>query len=270
MPDARRRDLRRWHDRRRRRGPAGALTGGLAVVAVASAIVLATAPGASAPTGPATSALAPDGPADRQDAASRSAERTDEAEPAAPQSDPTSSDGAEVAPDPAPDGSGPAAPGVDGAASGGDGAAAPAPAPAPGPAAEPEPQPAAAVASADDPGAAMAADVVTLTNQRRGEAGLAPLGVSACATEQAVARAGVLVAEGRFEHDPLGPVLDACRAGTVGENLSLGYPSAQAAVAGWMGSPGHRENILRASYAQVGVGCVPGGRGWLCAQVFVG
>ena len=102
------------------------------------------------------------------------------------------------------------------------------------------------------------------------EAGLAPLGVSACATEQAVARAGVLVAEGRFEHDPLGPVLDACRAGTVGENLSLGYPSAQAAVAGWMGSPGHRENILRASYAQVGVGCVPGGRGWLCAQVFVG
>ncbi|WP_205601504.1 CAP domain-containing protein, partial [Cellulomonas iranensis] len=147
----------------------------------------------------------------------------------------------------------------------GDGAAAPAPA------AEPEPPLApAAVASADDPGAAMAADVVTLTNERRAEAGLAPLGVSACATEQAVARAGVLVAEGRFEHDPLGPVLDACRAGTVGENLSLGYPSAQAAVAGWMGSPGHRENILRASYAQVGVGCVPGGRGWLCAQVFVG
>ena len=56
----------------------------------------------------------------------------------------------------------------------------------------------------------------------------------------------------------------------MGENLSLGYPSAQAAVAGWMDSPGHRENLLRGTFTQIGVGCVQGQRGWLCAQVFVG
>lgn len=113
-------------------------------------------------------------------------------------------------------------------------------------------------------------EVVALTNAARREAGLTELTVSTCATEQAVARASVLVDEGRFEHDPLDPVVKACEVGAVGENLSLGYPDAQAAVEGWLASPGHRENILRPGYTAIGVGCVEGDNGVLCAQVFLG
>jgi hypothetical protein len=39
----------------------------------------------------------------------------------------------------------------------------------------------------------------------------------------------------------------------VGENLALGYRSGQATVAGWMGSPGHRENILQRGFNEVGI-----------------
>ncbi|GEA86560.1 CAP domain-containing protein [Cellulomonas cellasea] len=113
-----------------------------------------------------------------------------------------------------------------------------------------------------------AATLVTLTNQQRAAAGLPALAVSDCATQQAVARAALLVAENRFEHDPLGPILTACRARSVGENIALGYPTPAAMMTGWMNSEGHRANILR-SYTSVGIGCVSGPRGMLCAQVFV-
>ncbi|WP_447587079.1 CAP domain-containing protein [Cellulomonas persica] len=124
----------------------------------------------------------------------------------------------------------------------------------------------------DEPSAntAYAEAVVELTNAARREAGLAELAVSPCATEQAVSRAAVLVAEDRFEHDPLDPVVKSCAAGAVGENLALGYPDAQAAVEGWLASTGHRENILRPGYTSIGVGCVTGEHGPLCAQVFLG
>ena len=84
-----------------------------------------------------------------------------------------------------------------------------------------------------------------------------------------MARAAVLVAQGRFEHDPLGPILAACGGNGVGENLALGYPTPEAMTAGWMASPGHRENILRA-YAATGIGCVEAPTGMLCSQVFLG
>ncbi|WP_448629287.1 CAP domain-containing protein [Cellulomonas soli] len=55
-----------------------------------------------------------------------------------------------------------------------------------------------------------------------------------------------------------------------GENLALGYADAAATVTGWMNSPGHRENILRAGYTSIGVACTLGSHGQLCAQVFLG
>ncbi|MDM7830188.1 CAP domain-containing protein [Cellulomonas edaphi] len=113
-------------------------------------------------------------------------------------------------------------------------------------------------------------EIVTLTNAERVRAGLPRLAVSSCATKQAASRTAVLVAQDRFEHDPLGPVVEACGTGTVGENLALGYTSAKATVAGWMGSPGHKANILGTQYTKIGVGCTQGPRGPLCAQVFLG
>ena len=113
-------------------------------------------------------------------------------------------------------------------------------------------------------------EIVTRTNAERAAAGLPALEVSPCATEQAASRTATLAAEDRFEHDPLEPVLAACGSSRAGENLALGYPTALAVVAGWMGSDGHRANILGDAYTQIGVGCATGPRGLLCAQVFLG
>ncbi|MGL6342754.1 MAG: CAP domain-containing protein [Waterburya sp.] len=41
---------------------------------------------------------------------------------------------------------------------------------------------------------------------------------------------------------------------TAGENVAAGYLDAEAVVAGWMGSEGHRANILNASFEDLGVG----------------
>ncbi len=48
-----------------------------------------------------------------------------------------------------------------------------------------------------------------------------------------------------------------------GENIAMGYPSADAVVSAWMGSPGHRENILNGIFTEIGVGhAVRNGRNW--------
>ncbi|MBO3088792.1 CAP domain-containing protein [Cellulomonas dongxiuzhuiae] len=259
MPVARRREIRRWRQRRAHRRLRVRLIGSAGVLVVALALILVAAPGAYAPAEQVTAASAGSGDLGdrRQDAASRGAERSPEPEPTTPLPA-TSSAVPETTSEPVP----PTTPA-------GTADAAPDPAPA-APAPQPQAAPAQQAAAPSDKGAAMSAEIVALTNAERAAAGLPTFADSACATQQAAARAALLVAEGRFEHDPLGPVLEACSARTVGENLSLGYASAQAAVTGWMKSPGHRENILRASFSQIGVACAQGSRGWLCAQVFLG
>gem|GEM_PF-1472389 len=235
------------------------LVGAAGVLVVAMTLLLSAAPGAHAPTASVTFALTTGDLVGRvQDIASRSGERTPAPEPTEPLPA-TSSATPETTP--APEQASPAEPAAPTSAAG--------PSPEPQPAAQPAGA-APAAAPPADPGAAMSAEIVTLTNAERVAAGLPELSVSTCAQEQATARSALLVAEGRFEHDPLGPILESCRSGTVGENLSLGYSTASAAVAGWMKSTGHRENILRTSFSQIGVACTSGARGWLCAQVFLG
>ena len=55
---------------------------------------------------------------------------------------------------------------------------------------------------------------------------------------------------------------------TAGENIAHGYATPQAVVNAWMNSPGHRANILNASYTHIGVGYVPSGN--YCTQMFIG
>ncbi|HNW05179.1 MAG TPA: SafA/ExsA family spore coat assembly protein [Oscillospiraceae bacterium] len=55
---------------------------------------------------------------------------------------------------------------------------------------------------------------------------------------------------------------------TAGENIAMGYKTPQAVVDAWMNSPGHRANILNASYTQIGVGYVASGSYW--TQEFIG
>ncbi len=44
--------------------------------------------------------------------------------------------------------------------------------------------------------------------------------------------------------------------GSTSENIGVGYHSAASAVDGWMGSPGHKANILRTDRREIGVGYV--------------
>jgi len=157
------------------------------------------------------------------------------------------------------------------AAAPGAGSAAAPVVPAPAPVAPPPAQPTTEPPVVPAPQTALSNEIVVLTNAERAKGGLAPLTVSACLTDQINHRTAVLVQEGRFEHDPLQPVVDACGMGSgMGENLILGYSSAAAAVQGWMDSPGHRDNLMNPRYTKIGVGCTLGPRGQLCGQIFTG
>ena len=46
---------------------------------------------------------------------------------------------------------------------------------------------------------------------------------------------------------------------TYGENIAAGQATINAVVDGWMASDGHCANIMNASFADIGVACVPGG-----------
>jgi len=50
-----------------------------------------------------------------------------------------------------------------------------------------------------------------------------------------------------------------------GENIAMGFGSSVAVFNAWMASPGHRANILKPAYTQMGLGHVSAG-GWWCQQ----
>lgn len=55
---------------------------------------------------------------------------------------------------------------------------------------------------------------------------------------------------------------------SAGENIAKGYATPHEVVNAWMRSPGHRANILNASFTRIGVGYVSAGRHW--TQMFIG
>jgi uncharacterized protein YkwD len=112
-------------------------------------------------------------------------------------------------------------------------------------------------------------DVVSGTNAERSSRGLRALSTEACVDRYAEQQAARMAAERRMYHQDLGPILRACNLRTVGENVAYGYPSGSAVMGGWMGSSGHRANILNSSYRLLGVGAAQSSDGrWYAAQVF--
>lgn len=55
---------------------------------------------------------------------------------------------------------------------------------------------------------------------------------------------------------------------SAGENIAMGYSTPAQVVNGWMNSPGHRANILNASFTHIGIGYVADGNYW--TQMFIG
>ncbi|WP_217251571.1 CAP domain-containing protein [Streptomyces sp. AC602_WCS936] len=120
--------------------------------------------------------------------------------------------------------------------------------------------------------------VADLTNRERVRAGLPALAVDPRLTAAAQAHSANMVARDFYSHtDPDGgkPWDRAAAAGaarrTVGENIACGQRSPADVVEGWMNSPGHRANILKADFTHIGIGLAGGGRaGTYWTQLFGG
>ncbi len=104
-------------------------------------------------------------------------------------------------------------------------------------------------------------------NQARASHGLAPVAYSSALDKAAGGLAVTMARLGVMDHGAGGTTLTGRLAAVgyhwraAGENIAAGYATVAAVVAGWMGSPGHRANILNPAYTELGVGLAraPGG-----------
>lgn len=132
-----------------------------------------------------------------------------------------------------------------------------------------------------DPGdlefdAGAATEIFDLLNRARLDAGEDPLAWSAALAVVAEGHAVEMYTAGYFSHlSPVtGTVGDRLEGAGItyvvaGENLALAASAADVHD-GLMGSPGHRENILRPEFRRVGVAVVAGPLGLMAVQVFTG
>ncbi|HLM83851.1 MAG TPA: CAP domain-containing protein [Candidatus Bathyarchaeia archaeon] len=122
--------------------------------------------------------------------------------------------------------------------------------------------------------------VIGLTNDERKNNGRKPLRENSELHAAAEKKAQDILAKQYFAHetpDGKGPEYFVSSAGysyiMIGENLALGnFADDRALVAGWMASPGHRENILRPQFQEIGVavarGDYEGKTTWVAVQEF--
>jgi hypothetical protein len=107
--------------------------------------------------------------------------------------------------------------------------------------------------------------IIALTNQQRAANGLGALATNSELNSAANAKAQDMFAKNYWSHyspDGTGPWYWITAAGydysSAGENLAKDFSTSQGVVDGWMASPAHRDNILNASYADIGVAAVNG------------
>ncbi len=103
-------------------------------------------------------------------------------------------------------------------------------------------------------------------NAVRAAAGVAPLALCGTLTVAAQGHAEDMADAGYFSHDsadgrsPGDRLRSAGYDGrTWGENIAAGYSDVTAVMAGWVDSPGHYANLVRASFTHLGVGRADGG-----------
>lgn len=121
-------------------------------------------------------------------------------------------------------------------------------------------------------------DLLALTNNERAQAGLPPLRYSPALGQAAQLHAEDMVDNNFFSHTGSDGSSVGSRARAngyaysyVGENIAAGSPNPAGALEQWMNSPGHRGNILKPEYTEIGFGYVsdpssPYGHYWV--QVF--
>lgn len=112
-----------------------------------------------------------------------------------------------------------------------------------------------------DPNVDFITGVVNLTNSFRAQNGLAPLTLDPRLNAAAQAHSTDMALNDYFGHTELNGSQPSDRAKAVGypssfigENIGAGYTTPEAAVNGWINSPGHRANLLNSDYREIGVG----------------
>lgn len=121
-------------------------------------------------------------------------------------------------------------------------------------------------------------EVVSLVNQERARAGCGPVSPNGALDAAAQGHSADMATNDYFSHTSLDgrSFADRIRAagysgGTIGENIAAGQGSAASVMASWMGSSGHRANILNCSFRHIGVGLARGGSyGTYWTQTFGG
>lgn len=108
------------------------------------------------------------------------------------------------------------------------------------------------------------ARIVTLVNLERTRRGLRALRLSSCADNYSERWSARMAVVSRMSHQAQTPILRACHARLVGENVAYGNVSADQMMSMWMHSPGHRANILKPAFTHLGVAAVrtSSGRWW--------
>ncbi|MBE6638414.1 MAG: hypothetical protein E7616_03020 [Ruminococcaceae bacterium] len=108
--------------------------------------------------------------------------------------------------------------------------------------------------------------VVELVNIERAKYGLKPLTLSVKLSDGARLKSKDMHDKKYFSHTSptYGSPFDMMKSlgityRTAGENIAMGYHSPEAVVEAWMNSEGHRANILKASYTEIGVGYIADG-----------
>ncbi|EGJ30431.1 MULTISPECIES: CAP domain-containing protein [Moorena] len=106
-------------------------------------------------------------------------------------------------------------------------------------------------------------ELLGLTNAERRKAGLPPLQLSAELTQAAQLHAEDMVRNGFFSHTGSdgSKISDRAKAAGylysyVGENIAAGYSTPAQTIRQWMKSTGHRRNILKPQYQEIGFGYV--------------
>jgi uncharacterized protein YkwD len=113
------------------------------------------------------------------------------------------------------------------------------------------------------------AQVITYTNKYRVKYDRVPLVSRSCVDYYAERHAKWMAVNQTMKHQSMSTILSACHLSRVGENIGYGFSTGQSIVYAWMHSTGHRANILKSSYRQIGVGAYQDTRGrWWVSQVF--
>lgn len=120
--------------------------------------------------------------------------------------------------------------------------------------------------------------VLTLVNQERSKVGIKPLNMNWELQRVARTKSCDMATNNYFSHDSptYGSPFDMMKRfgiqfSTAGENIASGQRTAQEVMRSWMNSSGHRANILKSEFTEIGIGyCQGGSMGTYWTQQFIG